>query len=182
MPNFERFAEDSLKVTDRVDAQIATPLSPILLAEATRSAARAREARNAGRLEDELPPALVAILCAHAAVEAAVNAEAFRLDPAWLTANERQSIDAKWAWIVERRTGQPPPTDRGPRQKLRSLTGDRNLIAHFRGVPQPGGGTSVMGPPDSRRGGISRVRSYFDADRAERAVAEATIAIAAIGP
>jgi hypothetical protein len=182
MPHLQRFVTESLTVTDSLDAQIATPLSPVLLAEAARSAARAREARDAGRLEDELPPALVAILCAHAAVEAAVNAEAFRLDPGWLKANERQSIDAKWSWVVERRTGQPPRADQGPRQKLRRLTSDRNLIAHFRGVRQPDGGTSVMGPPDSRRGGISRVRSYFDADRAERAIADAAVALEAIGP
>ena len=43
-----------------------------------------------------------------------------------------------------------------------------------------GGRVAKQGPPDTSRGGRSRVRTYFDADRAEQSVGDARTAVEAI--
>lgn len=183
MGTIDRIAADTIQqLSERVDAQIGTPLNPQLLAEARFAVDRARQANTAGQWSDVLAPTLAAILCAHAAVEAAVNAEANRVDSAWFGANEKLSLEEKWSWVVKQRTGRSPAKGHGPGQSLRRLCIDRNLIAHFKGVRQPGGGTSVVGPPDTSHGGITRVRAYFNAVRAERALADAESAISEIRP
>jgi hypothetical protein len=183
MARMKRTASEIVgKISEQPDVQTGTALSPHLLAEARLAVVRAQLANSAGRWQDELGPTLAAILCAHAAVEAAVNDEANRLDSVWFTANERLPLEEKWSRVVKQRTGQPPQNAGGPRQSLLRLDNDRNLIAHFKGVPQSNGRVSVTGPPVRRRGGISRVRSYFGAVRAERALADAESAIAAVRP
>jgi hypothetical protein len=170
------------KISDQIEARSGTQLGPPLLAEARLAVDRAREAKSAGRWQDELGPTITAILCAHAGVEATVNGEANRLDQVWFAANEKLSLEDKWSWVIQQLTGRSPAKGGGPGQSLRRLCADRNLIAHFKGVRQPGGVTSVEGPPDTSYGGITRVRAHFNAVRAERSLVDAKRAISAIRP
>jgi hypothetical protein len=161
-----------------------TPLAPRLLEIATRSAAQAAKASPG--TNDELHACLVAILCAHAALEARLNEAGDPLGE-WWEDRERQPVEAKWADLVERLTGNRPVRSTLVRRSVARLTKDRNLIAHFRGVPIRGPGlrgrkVRVSGPPDKSRGGITQVRAYFDAKCAGERVLDANEAIEALTP
>jgi hypothetical protein len=151
-----------VRLTDYAEASIGTSLGPRLLEEAAVSDPNV-----------ELQRCLVAILCAHAAVEAQMNEVGDALDPAWWATQERQPIERKWVALAQKRTGMKPPDDDPARIAVRRLSTDRNLVAHFRGLRQPDGSYVVSGPPVEDRGGISPVRAYFDAARAKAAVDDA---------
>jgi len=140
------------------------------------AAASRRPATDSMALENQA--AIAAIMLALAAVEAFTNFEWEDRDSAWLAAHKRKSLDFKWAALMKSVTGTSPPSGGGLRNRLRSATGDRNLVAHYRGVPMRKLGVVRSGPPArSRRGNISQVRAYFTAARAERDVRTAWDAI-----
>jgi hypothetical protein len=128
----------------------------------------------------ELQQCLVAILCAHAAVEAQMNDVGDAMDPVWWATRERLQIERKWVVLAHKRTGTRPPRSDPARKAVHRMTIDRNLVAHFRGLKQPDGSYAVSGPPVEHRGGISPVRAYFDAARAMAAVADAQEAFKAL--
>jgi hypothetical protein len=154
-----------------------TSLSPRLLDIASEAASQATAAAPGS--PDELHACLVAILCAHAALEARMNQAGDGLGE-WWEDRERMPTTLKWADLVERLAGVRPLEGTAVRQAVTRLTLDRNRIAHFRGVPMPDGRVRVSGPPDKARGGITRVQAYFDAARAVERLQDAKTAIEAI--
>jgi hypothetical protein len=108
-----------------------------------------------------------------------MNEAGDKIDSAWWATHERGKLPGKWSALVERQTG-TKPAGSPALHAVRRLNKDRNLVAHFRGVPWHGGGLAVSAPPVKRRGGISAVRAYFDADRAAAAVRDAHEAINAL--
>jgi hypothetical protein len=173
----------TVRITDYASASIGTSLGPRLLEEAANAASLSAAAAASGDPEQrnaELQSCLVAILCAHAAVEAQMNEVGEVTDRIWWATKERMKVERKWVALAERRTGTKPPRSDPPRKAVRLLTIDRNLVAHFRGLKQRDGSYKVPGPPVTAKGGISPVRAYFDAARAQRAVADAEEAFKAL--
>ena len=154
-----------------------TPLSPGLLEIASLSVMQSAAAAPGSN--DELHGCLVAILCAHAALEARMNEAADGLGE-WWDDRERQPVELKWADLVERLGGTRPLRRSPVRAAVARLTLDRNRIAHFRGVPMPDGRIRVSGPPDKTRGGITQVRGYFDTTLAAKRLEDAKKAIEAL--
>jgi hypothetical protein len=170
-------------VAHGVSVLIGTPLTERLLgiAEEATAQAKAELAMPADeRSNGELQGCLVAILCAHAALEARMNEVGAEHDE-WWADRERLGFEQKWADLVDRHTGTRPLRGSTVRNAVKRLHKDRNLIAHFRGVPVPGHGLRVSGPPVSARGGGSEVRAYFNAERAADRLADARRAIEALG-
>lgn len=172
----------TVEITDYAEARIGTSLGPRLLAEAVKAAAESQDAAETAESDPntELQRCLVAILCAHAAVEAHMNEVGDALDPAWWGTWERQNIEVKWVAMTKKRTDAEPPKDDPVRSAVRRLRLVRNMLAHFKGVEQADGSIAVSGPPVEDRGGISPVRAYFDAARAKTAVADADEAFRAL--
>lgn len=145
---------------------------------------QARESRDlALKLADDLglklQPSIVAIACAAMAVEAEVNWQADRYDRAWLDANEKMMPPKKWkAWIKHRNRSISVDLGSGLGLQVVELFQDRNLIVHFRGVPDGKGALRIHQPPDARNSGISAVRAWFTPERARRHVATAEESIA----
>jgi hypothetical protein len=177
-----RAYDATVRITDYAEASIGTSLGPRLLEEAVEAAAESQDAAETADPDPntELQRCLVAILCAHAAVEAQMNEVGDAVDPAWWATHERMRIERKWVALAHKRTGTKPPRSDPARKALRRLTSDRNLVAHFRGLKQPDGSFAVSGPPVKDRGGISPVRAYFDAARAKAAVDDAHEAFKAL--
>jgi hypothetical protein len=172
----------TVRLTGYLSASIGTSLGPRLFQEAVEAAAESQDAaeRPDPDPNTQLQRCLVAILCAHAAVEAQMNEVGDALDPAWWATCERLPIERKWVALAHQRTGKRPPRSDPARTAVRRLTFDRNLVAHFRGLRQPDGSYAVSGPPVEDRGGISPVRAYFDAARAKAAVGHADEAFKAL--
>src|SRR3990172_8013091 len=144
----------TVRISDYAEASIGTSLAPRLMAVAMEAAVAAGDLRadpNA-RLER----CLVAILCAHAALEADMNEVGDELDREWWAARERWKVERKWAALIEKRSGTKPPRGAPARKAVKRLTIDRNRVAHFRGVPQRGGSIAVAGPPVESGGKGSR--------------------------
>jgi hypothetical protein len=163
--------------------EIGTPLAPRLLAAAQSAVGRASAAEPGQN--DELEACLVAILAAHAAIEASLNeAVEYRADKAlmeWWDDREPLRLEAKWADLIERITGDRPAWGSAVRNGIVRLNRDRNLIAHGRGVKhEDRGRLGVSGPPIARRGGIAAVRAHFDSRRAAKRVVDAEAAIALV--
>ena len=171
-----------MKITDYAEASIGTSLGPRLLAEAVKAAAESQDAAETAESDPntELQRCLVAILCAHAAVEAHMNEVGNALDPTWWAPLERKNIVRKWVAITKKRTDAEPPDDDSVLLAVGRLTAVRNMLAHFKGVEQADGSIAVSGPPVDDRGGISPVRAYFDAVRAKIAAADAREAFGAL--
>jgi len=147
--------------------------------------AQARESRDlalklAGDLSLKLKPSIVAIACAAMAVEAEVNWQADRHDRTWLDANKMRSAPEKWREWIAHRNGTPYVAGSGLGQRVVNLFGDRDLVVHFRGVPDGKGGLAIHQPPDASNSGITRVRAYFTPERAHMHVTTAEEAIAAL--
>lgn len=163
-----------------------TPLAPRLLDISRDAAARASAAAPGSK--EELEACLVAILCAHAAIEASLNEAIEYAEYAspssglqqWWEDREALRTEVKWADLIEHRTGTRPAPGSRERNGIVQLSGDRNLIAHGRGVKQAGGRKGVSGPPVTRRGGITKVQAHFDAMRAAERVRDAEAAISLI--
>jgi hypothetical protein len=173
-------ATDKVSITDTVDAKIGTSLVAPLLA----AAGKARDEALAADWTDALGPAVVAILCAATALEAATNWAA-EAEPTWLDeplpgkpdrTNAWLPPDQKWtAWILHR-TGDIMVRDKGLGQRVIALVDDRNLIAHFREVRGRDGKVKMFHPP-SKLKNISEVRAYFTGKLVAAHVATATEAI-----
>jgi hypothetical protein len=170
---------EGIGVANDATVETGTPLAVGLLAIAEEAVVRSNRA-NPGS-NDELHACLVAVLCAHAALEARMNEAAEGLGE-WWDDRERQPVELKWADLVERLTGARPLRRSAVRAAVARLTVDRNRIAHFRGVPMPDGRVRVSGPPDKRRGGITQVRGYFDTTRAAGRLEDAKKAMEALRP
>jgi hypothetical protein len=168
----------TVRMTDYAEASIGTSLSPRLMAVAGASASAAAQPGADGNAQ--LEQCLVAILCAHAAIEAEMNEVGDGLDPVWWAPRERWQPEPKWCALMEQRHGVKPRRSHPGRKAVRRLSVDRNRVAHFRGVPMSDGSLAVAGPPVEDRGGIGPVRASFDAARAAGAVADATLAIDAL--
>ncbi len=109
----------------------------------------------------------MAVLCAHAAIEAFVNREAeARLPTEEWMAPEKENLPQKWMSLVLRLTRDELRMGQGLGQDIKRLEADRNLIAHFKGVRNRSGKPEFRQPPVAKQGGITAVRAYFDADRA----------------
>jgi len=134
---------EGIGFADDATVETGTPLSPGLLEIASLSVMQSASATRGSN--DELHGCLVAILCAHAALEARMNEAADALGE-WWDDRERQPVELKWADLVERLTGARPLRRSPVRAAVARLTKDRNRIAHFRGVPMPDGRVRVSGP------------------------------------
>jgi len=173
-----------VNITDYVDAKTGTSLGPRLLAEAHRAAAESAaatgwEARTDDPGEtpnDELQKCLVAILCAHAALEAQMNDVGDAIDPAWWAGLERTPMWKKWRCLMERHQGTKPPRSDPTYKAVLRLSSDRNSVAHHRGLRQSDGTYARAKAPDTARRGITFVRAHFDAARARAAVDDAEAA------
>ena len=172
----------TVNMTGYLEAKIGTSLGPRLLEEAVEAAAESKDAAEWPEADPntQLQRCLVAILCAHAAVEAQMNEVGDALDAAWWATQERMPIERKWLSLVRKRTGTRPRQGDPALSAVRRLTTDRNLVAHFRGLKQPDGSFALAGPPVEDRGGISPIRAYFDAARAMAAVEDAHEAFKAL--
>jgi hypothetical protein len=115
-----RSVSDSLSMSDSIDAKIGTSLATPLLAAAMRALAEAQAVTEWG---DELQPAVVAILCAATALEAATNWEASAKAAEWVETRDRElaprrrwfdlAPGRKWAELVEKLTGTPVDPSKG---------------------------------------------------------------------
>src|SRR4051812_12917668 len=156
----------TVRVFDYADARIGTALAPRLLGAARRAAADAIRASAGPLSNEELEACLVAVLTAHAAVEAAMNEVGEVTDAAWWANWQPKSIDQKWSALVERRRDAEILEDDPGLLAVKRLQWDKNQVAHFRGLRQLDNSYEVAGPPVEDRGGISPLRAYFDARRA----------------
>lgn len=166
----------------RVEVRIGTRLEADFLVEARAAAQRAsRASKSPEGLGEETRGCILAVLVAHAAIEAFINQEGADRASAWWEQAERDrvQVDGKWRHLAAL-VGADPRRGSGWYQGVRGLTFDRNLVAHYKGVPQPGG-LALSGPPVSTRGraNISPVRAYFNAPRARLNVERAVLAIRA---
>ncbi len=152
--------------------------------EAARRAAGEGARAAAGPVSnEELEACLVAVLCAHAALEGTMNEVGDVTDAAWWATQERRRpFEGKWAALVAKRSKAAAPSKGDPAwDAVCRLTWDRNQVAHFRGLRQADRTFQTSGPPVEGRGGISPIRAYFDAAKAHAAVADAEEAIKALG-
>ena len=190
MGQHERHAEDSLNISDEAAVLVGTwAVVPLIeaaqlardaAAESANRVERADPADGSGRansLADENRQTLVAILCAHAAIEAFTNQEGSVRDQARWEADEaakKQLVD-KWCGLVERLSGAVPSQGQGAAQKLKMLDDERNSIAHYKGFKLPGGTRAFASAPTSTPdlGNISGFRAYYRAGKANTAVATA---------
>jgi hypothetical protein len=180
-----RAFDATVKLSGNVAASIGTSLGPRLFAAATGAAEKCESAAGSDdpdRSNEQLEQCLVAILCAHAAVEAQMNEVGNVVDAAWWATQEKRWTMAKWDALAAARAarGSVPGDPTGAREAFERLNADRNYIAHFRGVPREDGSLSVVGPPVIDKGGISVVRAYFDADRARQAITDAELCLQAL--
>jgi hypothetical protein len=164
------------------------------LREIARAAAEASEAAVGADQDKELEHALVAILAADAAVEAALNErveyaydlpltewwKVLRVAPpgdTWRRPRQLWPLPLKWAALVADLTkGLADPT---VQEELRELSDTRNLVAHGRGVEHADGRKGMSGPtagPD----GKTLIRTTYNAECARRSVDQAEAAIAMI--
>jgi hypothetical protein len=167
---------DSVLFEDRVEAQIATALHPLLLAAATDAAERSVEASGLDP-GDVLKEACVAILAAAVAVETGTYWAAYTHDPSLLTAvQDVPELAQKWRLVVGKVAGAEPDLGKGLGQRVSKLADDRNRIAH-----NPSRGYPLFSSPEERSGGMSAIRTHFTSGRATSAVATASEAIALLG-
>ncbi len=118
-----RAFDATVRITDYAEARIGTSLGPRLFEEAVEAAAESRDAAETViDPNTELQRCLVAILCAHAAVEAQMNEVGDALDSAWWATQERQAIERKWIALAQKRTGKEPAAD-GPNGRPPALHG-----------------------------------------------------------
>jgi hypothetical protein len=126
-----------------------------------------------------LQPSIVAIVCAALAVEAEVNWVSIRDDRPWHDRNERQSPPTKWRLWIQHRTGITADMQTGLGLRIVELFRDRDMIAHYRGVPDLNGGLEIHQPPKPNDS-ITAVQAHFTPERAARHVGTAEEAIAGL--
>jgi hypothetical protein len=163
---------DSVHFEDRFDATIATPLHPLLLEAAEQAAARSAAAAGTD-LNEELKEACVAILAAAVAVETGTHWAAYTHSEGLLAGLQELELARKWQSVVRQVSGVQPTLGEGIGQAVSNLAVDRNRIAH-----SPSRGHDFFSAPQKRSGGMSAIRTHFDARRAGSAVGTARKAIA----